>query len=57
MSRKTGSPRKPAAALPGSLVTLGLDIGYGITKAVTDDKIIAFPSVDGSCPRNQVSAG
>ena len=47
MSRKTGTPRKQAVALPGSLVTLGLDIGYGITKAVTDDKIIAFPSVMG----------
>ena len=47
VNHKTGNPSKQAAALPGNLVTLGLDIGYGITKAVTDDKIIAFPSVMG----------
>lgn len=37
--------KKPA--LPGSTVTMGLDIGYGVTKVVTDQTAIAFPSVAG----------
>lgn len=41
------SARKPSAMLPGNMITLGLDMGYGITKAVTDDKLITFPSVTG----------
>lgn len=33
--------------LPGSAVTMGLDIGYGVVKAVTADQIVTFPSVMG----------
>lgn len=29
--------------------SLGLDIGYGVVKVVTDTTTIAFPSVMGSC--------
>jgi plasmid segregation protein ParM len=32
---------------PGSIITIGLDIGYGVTKAVTDDQVLTFPSVMG----------
>jgi len=35
------------AALPGSTVTMGLDIGYGVVKAVTADQVVMFPSVMG----------
>jgi hypothetical protein len=31
----------------GSLVTIGLDIGYGVVKALTDDQAVVFPSVMG----------
>jgi len=34
-------------ALPGSSITVGLDIGYGVTKVVTDDQVVTFPSVMG----------
>ncbi len=40
----------------GGILTVGLDIGYGVTKVVTDQAAIAFPSVAGHA-RNQVSAG
>jgi plasmid segregation protein ParM len=33
--------------LPGSVVTVGLDIGYGVVKAITDSQVITFPSVMG----------
>jgi plasmid segregation protein ParM len=32
---------------PGDMLTIGLDIGYGVVKAVTDHAAIAFPSVMG----------
>ncbi|MCB9453102.1 MAG: ParM/StbA family protein [Anaerolineaceae bacterium] len=32
---------------PGSTLTIGLDIGYGVVKAVTDDQVLMFPSVMG----------
>jgi plasmid segregation protein ParM len=32
---------------PGSIVTIGLDIGYGVVKALTDDQAVIFPSVMG----------
>jgi plasmid segregation protein ParM len=35
------------SALPSSPVTLGLDIGYGVVKAVTADQVVLFPSVMG----------
>ena len=31
----------------GNVLTIGLDIGYGVVKAVTDDHTITFPSVMG----------
>jgi plasmid segregation protein ParM len=34
-------------SLNGSLLTIGLDIGYGVTKVVTDEQVITFPSVCG----------
>jgi hypothetical protein len=34
-------------ALPGSTVTMGLDIGYGVVKALTADQVVMFPSVTG----------
>ncbi len=36
-----------AKSLPGSIVTVGLDIGYGVVKAITDSTVIIFPSVMG----------
>ncbi len=41
--------KKPA--LPGSTVTMGLDIGYGVVKAVTADQVVMFPSVMGHAVR------
>lgn len=35
------------AALPGSIITIGLDIGYGEVKAVSSEAVIKFPSVMG----------
>jgi len=35
------------ATLPGSSITVGLDIGYGVTKAVTTEQVVTFPSVLG----------
>ena len=35
------------AALPGSSITIGLDIGYGEVKAVSGEAVIKFPSVMG----------
>ncbi len=35
------------SAVPGSILTIGLDIGYGVVKAVTDDQVVMFPSVMG----------
>jgi plasmid segregation protein ParM len=40
--RKTAEP-----SLPGSIITVGLDIGYGVVKAVTDSQEVVFPSVMG----------
>ncbi|HML23761.1 MAG TPA: ParM/StbA family protein [Aggregatilinea sp.] len=31
----------------GSIVTVGMDIGYGVVKALTDDQAVVFPSVMG----------
>ncbi|MCC6976518.1 MAG: ParM/StbA family protein [Anaerolineae bacterium] len=40
MFHKRNSPQ-------GSQLTIGLDIGYGVTKAVTSEQVITFPSVCG----------
>jgi hypothetical protein len=34
-------------SLNGGLLTIGLDVGYGVTKAVTNEQVITFPSVCG----------
>src|SRR5512145_311467 len=33
--------------LPGSTMTMGLDIGYGVVKAITTEQVVMFPSVMG----------
>ncbi len=43
MSKRKGT----TTALPGSTLTMGLDIGYGVVKAVTSDRVVTFPSVMG----------
>jgi plasmid segregation protein ParM len=43
MSRR----KRASTPQPGSIITIGLDIGYGVTKAVTDDQVLTFPSVMG----------
>lgn len=43
MSRR----KRASTPLPGSIITIGLDIGYGVTKAVTDDLVLTFASVMG----------
>src|SRR4051794_25087902 len=46
--RKTMSKRNAIKnALPGSILIIGLDIGYGVVKAVTSDQVVMFPSVTG----------
>jgi hypothetical protein len=44
MTKKKSNNSK---SLPGSVVTVGLDIGYGVVKAITDNTMITFPSVMG----------
>jgi hypothetical protein len=39
--------KQKSSTLPGSVVTVGLDIGYGVAKAITDHTVIIFPSVMG----------
>ncbi|MBK8027033.1 MAG: hypothetical protein IPK19_38010 [Chloroflexi bacterium] len=43
MSRRSAA--KPTSS--SGVLTIGLDIGYGITKAVTTDQVLTFPSVLG----------
>lgn len=48
--RKTGSSNGNGASVlleRGGPLTIGLDIGYGVVKAVTSDAVIMFPSVAG----------
>ncbi|MBK8026995.1 MAG: hypothetical protein IPK19_37820 [Chloroflexi bacterium] len=39
--------RRVVPANLSSVLTVGLDIGYGVTKAVTPDRVVKFPSVLG----------
>lgn len=39
--------KKNGISVVSSTLTLGLDIGYGVVKAVTDNQVITFPSVAG----------
>jgi len=43
MSKRRANGKAPTA----SVLTIGLDIGYGVVKAVTYDQIVTFPSVMG----------
>ena len=43
-------------SLPGSNLTIGLDIGYGVVKAVTSDQVVMFPSVTGHAPNGLPAA-
>jgi plasmid segregation protein ParM len=46
--RKSSNPVvSTSTALPHQPLTIGLDIGYGVVKAVTDEAVITFPSVAG----------
>jgi len=45
------------SSLNGSLLTIGLDIGYGVTKAVTNEQVITFPSVCGHAREIKVPGG
>ena len=45
--QKTDKSKSEYAITSGGIVTVGLDIGYGVTKVVTDQTAIAFPSVAG----------
>ena len=46
MPKQKKSSQEPTFSTSPTL-TLGLDIGYGVTKAITEDAAIAFPSVAG----------
>jgi hypothetical protein len=41
--KKSNSPK----SMPGSVVTIGLDVGYGVVKAIAHSAVITFPSVMG----------
>jgi hypothetical protein len=45
--RKNRSTAVESEVLSGGILTVGLDIGYGVTKVVTDQTAFAFPSVAG----------
>ena len=46
--RKSSTPVvSTSTALPRNPLTIGLDIGYGVVKAVTGDAVVTFPSVTG----------
>ncbi len=48
--RKTGSSNGNGASVlleRSGPLTIGLDIGYGVVKAVTSDAVVTFPSVTG----------
>jgi plasmid segregation protein ParM len=47
MTKSKSTKSKSNSSLPGSVVTVGLDIGYGVVKAITDHAVITFPSVMG----------
>ena len=44
MSKRRSTPNPVA---PNGVITIGLDIGYGVVKAVTSEAVITFPSVAG----------
>jgi hypothetical protein len=45
--RKNRNTAVESEVVSGGILTVGLDIGYGVTKVVTDNAAIAFPSVAG----------
>jgi len=44
MSKRRNTPNMVA---PNGVITIGLDIGYGVVKAITSEAVITFPSVAG----------
>jgi len=44
MSKRKSTPNLVASS---NIITIGLDIGYGVVKAITNDVVITFPSVMG----------
>jgi plasmid segregation protein ParM len=47
MSKQTKKQQQNLNSLTAGVITVGLDIGYGVVKVVTDDRAFAFPSVMG----------
>src|SRR3990172_2647024 len=47
VSKRKSSTKTASTITPGGTLTLGLDIGYGVVKAVTDEAAITLPSVMG----------
>jgi plasmid segregation protein ParM len=47
MNNRKSLARTQPYSSAANVLTIGLDIGYGVTKAVTNDAIITFPSVCG----------
>ncbi len=47
MAKRKNNKQSESTIQPGDMLTVGLDIGYGVVKAVTDHAAIAFPSVMG----------
>ena len=47
MAKRKNTKQSESTIQPGDMLTVGLDIGYGVVKAVTDHAAIAFPSVMG----------
>ncbi|MBI5668398.1 MAG: hypothetical protein HZC41_10365 [Chloroflexi bacterium] len=45
--RKNQNTTAESQGVSGGILTVGLDIGYGVTKVVTDQTAIAFLSVAG----------
>jgi hypothetical protein len=39
--------KKKTSRTAANILTIGLDIGYGVVKVVTDDTAFSFPSVTG----------
>ncbi len=47
MAKQAKKQQQPLNNLTGGVITVGLDIGYGVVKVVTNDGAFAFPSVMG----------
>lgn len=47
MAKQTKKQQQNLNSLTAGVITVGLDIGYGVVKVVTNDGAFAFPSVMG----------